>query len=293
VILVFGGGGQLGQELNRSAASSNIALTALPRSEVDIADPAQVKAAIRHYKPDVVVNAAAYTNVDQAEDDYETALRANACGPRVLASACYAADTPIIHVSTDYVFDGTKPEPYTETDSVAPIGAYGRSKAEGEAAVRATAQKHLIIRTAWVYGEFGKNFLKTVLKLASERDELRIVADQQGNPTSTGEIASAILSIAPRLQSKDAPWGTYHFSGSGVTSWHGFAEWIVAAQARHTRRKPTVRPIPTRDYPTKAARPANSALDCSLFTKMFGITPALWTVESERVINALCGHRTF
>ena len=287
MILVFGGNGQLGEELDRSAASSNIALTALPRSEVDIADPGQVKAAISRYKPDVVVNAAAYTNVDQAEDDYETALRANAVGPGVLGGACHAADKPIVHVSTDYVFDGTKSEPYVESDTIAPIGAYGRSKAAGEMAVRAATPKHLIIRTAWVYGEFGKNFLKTVMRLASERDELRIVADQHGNPTSTGEIASAILSIAPRLKSDDAPWGTYHFSGSGVTSWHGFAEWIVAAQAHHTHRKPTVTPISTRDYPTRAVRPSNSALDCSLFTKMFGITPALWTVESERVVNAL------
>ena len=287
MILVFGGGGQLGQELNRSAADRNIALAALPRSEVDIADVAQVAAAIRRYNPNVAVNAAAYTNVDQAEEDYETALRANAHGPGVLAGACHAADMPLVHVSTDYVFDGTKTGPYIETDAIAPIGAYGRSKAQGEAAVRAAAPKHLIIRTAWVYGEFGKNFLKTIIRLASERDELRIVADQHGCPTSTGEIASAILSIAPRLQKEDTPWGTYHFSGSGVTSWHGFAEWIVAAQARHTRRKPTVTPIHTRDFPTRAARPANSALDCSLFTKMFGITPASWTIESERVINAL------
>ena len=287
MILVFGGGGQLGQELNRSAANRNIALTALPRVEVDIANAAEVRAAIRRYKPDVVVNAAAYTNVDQAEDDLETALRANAYGPAVLAAACRTADLPFVHISTDYVFDGTKTAPYIETDAIAPIGAYGRSKAEGEAAVRAANSKHIIMRTAWVYGEFGKNFLKTILRLASERDELRIVADQHGCPTSTGELASAILSIAPRLQNKDAPWGTYHFTGSGVTSWHGFAEWIVATQARHTRRKPIVTPIPTRDYPTKAARPANSALDSSLFTKMFGITPALWTLESERVINAL------
>lgn len=287
MILVFGGGGQLGQELSRSAAHRNIALTALPRSEVDIADAAQVNAAIRRYKPDVVVNAAAYTNVDQAEDDYETALRANAQGPAVLAAACHAADMPLVHVSTDYVFDGTKPEPYVETDAIAPIGAYGRSKAEGEAAVRAAAAKHLIIRTAWVYGEFGKNFLKTVVRLASERDELRIVADQHGCPTSTAGLASAILSIAPRLQSENTPWGTYHFSGTGVTSWHGFAEWIVAAQARHTNRKPKVVPITTADYPTRATRPANSALDCSLFQRAFGITPEAWTIDSERVTNAL------
>lgn len=287
MILVFGGNGQLGQELSRKALEHDTPLTALPRSEVDIADAEQVNAAMLRHRPNIVVNAAAYTAVDQAEDEYDVALRANAHGPAILASACKSADIPLIHISTDYVFDGKKNGAYCESDAIAPIGAYGRTKAAGEDAVRSGTPKHLIIRTAWVYSEFGKNFLKTILRLARERDELRVVADQHGSPTSTAALASAILSIAPRLQNEDTAWGTYHFSGTGVTTWHGFAEWIVSVQARHTHHRPKVTPIATQDYPTKAMRPANSALDCSLFKRAFGITPEVWTIDSERVTNAL------
>ncbi|ARQ02308.1 dTDP-4-dehydrorhamnose reductase [Pseudorhodoplanes sinuspersici] len=287
MILVFGGNGQLGQELSRKAIEHGAALTALPRSEADITNADQVKAAIQRHKPDVVVNAAAYTAVDQAEDEYDIALRANAHGPAILAAACRSADIPLIHISTDYVFDGKKAGAYRETDAIAPIGAYGRSKVAGEIAVRVGMPKHLIIRTSWIYGEFGKNFLKTILRLARERDELRIVADQHGNPTSTAALASAILSIAPQLQNENTRWGTYHFCGTGVTSWHGFAEWIVAVQARHTNRKPKVLPITTQEYPTRAARPENSALDCTLIRHVFGTTAEAWTKDSERVTDAL------
>ena len=287
MILVFGGNGQLGQELARKAVEHSAALTALLRSEADIANADQVDAAMRRYKPGIVVNAAAYTAVDQAEDEYDIALRANAQGPAILAAACQSADIPLIHISTDYVFDGKKNGAYRETDAIAPIGAYGRSKAEGETAVRDGMPKHLIIRTSWVYSEFGKNFLKTILRLAKERDELRVVADQHGSPTSTAALASAILSIAPQLRNENTRWGTYHLSGTGVTSWHGFAEWIVAVQARHTNRKPKILPITTQDYPTKAARPANSALDCTLIRHAFGIAPEVWIKDSERVTDAL------
>lgn len=287
MILVFGGNGQLGQELARKAVEHGAALVALPRSEADITSTDQVDAAIHRYKPNVIVNAAAYTAVDQAEDEYDIALRANAHGPAVLAAACQSADIPLIHISTDYVFDGKKAGAYLETDAIAPIGVYGRTKAAGETAVRDCMPKHLIIRTSWVYSEFGKNFLKTILRLARERDELRIVADQHGSPTSTAALASAILSIAPQLRNENTRWGTYHLSGTGVTSWHGFAEWIVAVQARHTKRKPMVLPITTQDYPTKAARPANSALDCTLIKNVFGIAPEGWTKDSERVTDAL------
>lgn len=287
MILVFGGNGQLGQELSRKAVEHGAALIALPRSEADITSTGQVDAAIQRYKPNVIVNAAAYTAVDQAEDEYDIALRANAHGPAILAAACQSADIPLIHISTDYVFDGKKAGAYRETDAIAPIGAYGRSKAAGETAVRDGISKHLIIRTSWVYSEFGKNFLKTILRLARERDELRIVADQHGSPTSTATLASAILLIAPQLQNENTRWGTYHLSGTGVTSWHGFAEWIVAVQARYTNRKPKILPITTQAFPTKAARPANSALDCTLITQVFGIAPEAWTKDSERVTDAL------
>ncbi len=287
MILLFGGNGQLGQEITREAANHGIPIAALSRAQADIAEAEQVSEALRLHRPGIVVNAAAYTNVDQAEDEYDLAMRANAHGPTVVAAACKAAELPFIHISTDYVFDGSKTEPYIETDPIAPIGAYGRSKAAGEDMVRAATPMHVILRTAWVYGEFGKNFLKTILRLASERDELRVVADQRGNPTSTREIARTVLSLAPRLKNKAGPWGTYHFAGGGITTWYGFAEWIVRVQARHTQREPRIVPISSKDYPTRAKRPANSALNCDLFARVFGMNAAPWRQESERVIDSL------
>lgn len=287
MILAFGGGGQLGQELTRAAAQSKTPLIALSRSEADISDAQVVHAALATHRPRLVVNAAAYTNVDQAEDEPEQAHRGNVEGPANLATTCAAADIPLVHVSTDYVFDGSKPDPYVESDPIAPLGAYGRSKAAGETAVRQACARHVILRTAWLYGEFGRNFLKTILRLAGERDELRIVADQRGCPTSTRDLASAILRIAPRLISDDAPWGTYHYCGDGITTWHGFAQHIVDVQAGITHRRPKVIAIATKDYPTKAVRPANSALDCSRFARAFGIRPAPWTDESALITRAL------
>lgn len=287
MILVFGGGGQLGQELTRAAALKKIPLAALPRSAADICDPGSIRHAVAAHRPRLVVNAAAYTNVDQAEDEPEAAKSGNTEGPANLAAACASAGIPLVHISTDYVFDGSKPGAYMESDPIAPLGAYGRSKAAGEAAVRQACASHIILRTAWVYGEFGRNFLKTILRLAGERDELRIVADQRGCPTSTRDLASAILAIAPRLTSGDAPWGTYHYCGAGITTWHGFAERIVDLQADFTQRRPNVTAISTQDYPTKATRPANSALDTSLFTRVFGIQPSHWTDETALVTRAL------
>lgn len=292
MILAFGGGGQLGQELTRAATQSKTPFIALSRSEADICDAQAVGAAIAAHRPRLVVNAAAYTNVDQAEEEPAAAHRGNVEGPANLATACAAAGVPLVHISTDYVFDGSNPDPYVESDPIAPLGAYGRSKAEGEAALRQACARHVILRTAWVYGEFGRNFLKTILRLAGERDELRIVADQRGCPTSTRDLASAILRIAPRLMSDDAPssgapWGTYHYCGDGITTWHGFAQHIVDVQAEFTQRRPKVIAITTKDYPTKAVRPANSALDCSLFARAFGIRPARWTDESAAATRAL------
>lgn len=287
MILVFGGQGQLGQELSRAARDRDIAIAALSRADADIAHRGQVEAALRRHRPGVVINAAAYTAVDRAEDEYDAASRANADGAATLAAACAAADIPLVHISTDYVFDGTKSGAYVETDAVAPLSVYGRTKAAGEAAIRATAPKHLVVRTAWLYGAFGTNFLRTILRLAQEREELRVVSDQYGTPTSGGELASALLTIAPRLFGSEPPWGTYHFSGTGITSWHGFAEWIVDVQARHTQRRPRVVPIATPDYPTRATRPANSALDSTLFQQVFGIKADHWATASGRVIDAL------
>ena len=194
---------------------------------------------------------------------------------------------PLLHVSTDYVFDGTKATAYVEDDPIAPLGVYGRSKAEGEAAVRRVLEHHVILRTSWVYGVYGANFLKTVLRLARERDELRIVADQRGCPTGTADIAEAILAIAPPLARREPVWGTYHFAGQGVTTWHGFASEIVDAQAADHQPAPAVVPISTAEYPTAAQRPANSELDSSRFAATFGIKAKDWRERTRQVTAAL------
>jgi len=289
VILVFGGNGQLGQELVRAGAAQEAPLVALSHAEADIAHADAVRDAIARHQPAVVVNAAGYTKVDLAESEPEAARAGNETGPAVLGAACAVARVPRIHISTDYVFDGAKPGAYLESDPVAPLGAYGRSKAAGEAALRAATPRHVIMRTSWVYGEFGTNFVKTMLRLAATRDELRVVADQRGCPTSTGDLARAILSIAPRLAAGDDVWGTYHFAGSGVTTFHGFACRIVAAQAPLTGRNPRVTAITTAEYPTPARRPANSELDSSLFARTFGIRARPWDEETDRITRALVG----
>lgn len=211
-------------------------------------------------------------------------------GPRVIAEAAAARDIPVLHISTDYVFDGTKAGAYVEADPMCPLGVYGRSKAEGEALVRAAAARHVILRTAWVYGRFGGNFLKTMLRLAGERDRLRVVADQRGCPTATADIAAAILAVAAKLTENPAIHGLFHFAGAGVTSWHGFAEAIVAAQAEHTGKNPPVDAIATSDYPTPARRPANSELDSTLFADTFGYRAEDWRVRTREVVADLLGN---
>jgi len=287
VILLFGANGQLGQEMVRASATRGMSLVALSHAEADIADANAVREAIARHTPALVVNAAAYTKVDLAETDVEAARRGNDIGPALLGEACAAAGIPLVHVSTDYVFDGTKPTAYVETDAVSPASSYGRSKEAGERALRAATPRHVILRTSWVYSEFGHNFLKTILRLAATRDELRIVADQRGCPTSTLDLAEAVLSIAPRLIAGEDVWGTYHFAGSGVTTWHGFASRIVAAQTPFTGRSPRVTPITTAEYPLPAPRPANSELDCGLFARTFGIRARPWTEETDRITRVL------
>ncbi len=287
MILVFGGGGQLASELVEMAAADGTALTAVTWQQADITDPAQVARAIDDARPSLVVNAAAYTAVDKAESEPELAMAVNADGPGVVAAACAAAGVPLVHVSTDYVFDGEKAGPYREDDPIAPLGVYGRSKAAGESAVRESWSRHLILRTAWLYGIYGSNFLKTMLRLAAERDELNVVADQRGSPTSTADLARAILVAAAALRRGAAPWGTYHVTGAGETTWHGFASRIVEAQAPVTGRHPRVNPITTAEYRTAARRPRNSVLDCSRFAATFGYRAPDWTVSVDRTVAAL------
>ena len=289
MILVFGGNGQLGQELSRAATTRAIALRALARADADIADAAAVAAALTRWKPDLVVNAAAYTKVDLAESHLDEARRGNEVGPATLAAACAGAGIPLVHVSTDYVFDGTKDGAYLESDPVCPLSVYGKTKAAGEDAIRRAHKHHVILRTAWVYSEFGHNFLKTVLRLAQTRDELRIVADQHGSPTSAREIAEAILHLAPLLMRDQSLAGTYHFTAGGLTTWHGFAGRVVAAAAPFTGRNPRVIAIGTADYPTPARRPANSQLDYRLFEEKFSFSPRHWTESVDATTLALVG----
>jgi dTDP-4-dehydrorhamnose reductase len=276
VILVFGGGGQLGQELAGMARRREIPLTVLTHAQADIGNQT---AALTVRRPSLVVNAAAYTNVDRAETETLAALKANAHDPAVLARACTDAEVPLVHISTDYVFDGSKLGPYLESDPINPINSYGSSKALGEDAVRHAQPRHVILRTSWLYGEFGQNFLKTIVRLTQEREELRVVGDQRGSPTSTRNLADAILRIAPRLVMGEGVWGTYHFTGSGVTTWHGFASCIIAAQAPLTGRNPKVTAIATAEYLTRARRPSNSELNCSRFEETFGFRGRPWAEE--------------
>jgi dTDP-4-dehydrorhamnose reductase len=287
VILVFGGNGQLGQELRRASSTRAVTLHALSHAEADIADSAAVAVALARWAPSLVVNAAAYTKVDLAESNVEEARRGNEIGPSVIAEGCAGAGIPMIHISTDYVFDGAKPGAYRESDPACPISVYGRTKAAGEDAVRRIHKHHVILRTAWVYSEFGHNFLKTILGLAATRDELRIVADQHGSPTSAGELAEAVLNAGSALLHDRALAGTYHFTAAGSTSWHGFASRVVEIAAQITGRNPQVIPIATADYPTAAKRPANSLLDCRLFIEKFGFLPRHWTVGVDTTTRIL------
>jgi dTDP-4-dehydrorhamnose reductase len=286
-LLVLGADGQVARELCARAAELGIAARAVRRREVDITDAAQLRAAIAGTAPSLVVNTAAYTNVDRAETDSEAAFAVNGAAPGLVAVACGDAGVPLVHLSTDYVFDGTKPTAYLEDDPVAPINVYGGSKAQGEQAVRHALARHVILRTSWVYGSYGSNFLKTVLRLARDQAELRIIADQRGCPTATIDIADAILAIARRIAGADVPWGTYHFAGSGVTTWHGFASEIVDAQAPVTGRRPAVTAITASSYPQPARRPANSELDSSRFARMFGCRAADWRMRVRGVVAAL------
>ena len=289
MILVFGGNGQLGQEVARAGAAQRVPLITLSRTQVDITDRAAIRASITQHRASLVVNAASYTKVDLAETEIEAARLGNEVGPAVLGEACADASIPLVHISTDYVFDGAKHGAYVESDAIAPINSYGQSKAAGERAVRAATPHHVIIRTSWIYGEFGQNFLKTMLRLAATRDELRVVADQRGCPTSTRDLADAILKISPRLAARDDVWGTYHFTSTGVTTWHEFASRIVTAQTPLTGRCPRVTAITTAEFPTAARRPANSELDCGLFARTFGFHGRPWTEETDAITRAVIG----
>jgi dTDP-4-dehydrorhamnose reductase len=286
-VLIFGGNGQVGREFACLARARGLAVIAPGRQDVDIADAAAVKDAITRAGASVVINCAAYTSVDKAEVEPAEAARVNALGAGNVAIGAAAAAAPLIHLSTDYVFDGTKAGAYREEDDIAPLGVYGRTKAEGESAVRTATPRHVILRTSWVFGVHGRNFLKTMLLLARQREELRVVADQHGCPTATADIARALLAVVGAIQAGSARWGVYHFAGRGVTSWHGFATEIVEQQARFSGKRPPVRAIGTAEYPTPARRPANSELDSTLFAAAFGYRAETWQKRTAEAVATL------
>jgi dTDP-4-dehydrorhamnose reductase len=272
--MVFGAGGQVGRELIAAASLLGAEILGLTHAEADICDAPVVTEAIASYAPTSVVNAAAYTAVDQAEGDADRAFRVNRDGAAALAAAASEADIPFIHISTDYVFDGQARVPYAETDAVNPQGAYARSKEAGERSVRSAHARHLILRTAWVYGPSGTNFLTTMLRLGAEREELVIVDDQSGCPTSSADIAATILTMAAQAERPGfANWGTYHYVGADVVTWYGFAGMIFEGAARFGRKTPRLRPITTAEYPTPAARPGYSVLGTAKLKRVFGIQP--------------------
>lgn len=293
-VLLFGGNGQVGHELRRSLrALGDVVVTTrsgeLPEgARCEVADfdrPDTLAALVERVAPAIVVNAAAYTAVDKAEDDVDAAFRTNAEAPGVLARACALRDIPFVHYSTDYVFDGQGSRPYREDDPTAPLGVYGASKLAGEDAVRSVGGRHLILRTAWVYGRHGHNFMKTMLRLGADRDELRVVADQVGTPTPAALIADVTTEL---LGLRDAPSGTFHLTPRGETSWHGFAEAVFEeALARGLiSRAPKVIPIATSEYPTRARRPAYSCLDIGKVEAHVGRRLPEWSDSLRRVLTS-------
>jgi dTDP-4-dehydrorhamnose reductase len=291
-VLVFGAGGQVGREVCRAGWPTTFELIPLDRRAADITKATVVSTVIARERPDIVVNLAAYTAVDRAESEPEAAWAVNCAGAAHVAAICGEDGTPLVHLSTDYVFDGCKSEPYHEGDAVNPLNTYGRSKEAGERAVRAAAPRHIILRTAWVYGAYGANFVKTMLRLGADRPVLRVVADQRGCPTAAADIAAALIAIARRIERGATDWGTFHFTAAGSTSWHGFAEEIVdlarALGAWPGEAGPRVEPITTDQYPTAARRPMNSVLDCRKIEAL-GITPPPWRSSLPAVLRELIG----
>lgn len=290
-LLQFGATGQLARELTRTAAAEvGTTLNVIPRSAADFSRPDEVVRAVRAAGDiDAVINATGYTFVDKAETEEALAHRINAETVGSLAQTCAAQGIPLIHVSSDYVFDGTKQEPYSEVDPPHPLNAYGRSKLAGERWIREATDLHVIIRTSWLFSAHGTNFVKTMLRLGREREELRVVDDQFGAPTSAADLAEAILAIACALAAngRDEHYGTFHYSGAGVTTWRGFADAIMTSAASWAGTRARVIPIATADYATPARRPRNSALDCCKIRRVFGIEPVPWMAALDRVLRQL------
>ncbi len=276
-LLITGSAGQVGKELVLRAPKDWTVL-AVNRQQLDIADNLQVKQIVDHFLPDVIINAAAYTAVDRAESEATQAWSANCEGAKYLAQAAKTCGARLLHISTDYVFSGDKTGCYNENDTTGPTGVYGQSKLAGEMAIAKACPEHIIMRTSWIFGAQGNNFVKTMLHLGRERTELSVVGDQWGSPTYAGDIAGVLLNIAAQTRHAQPVWGIYHYSGMPYVSWAEFAATIFerACETGLLTHKPIIKTITTREYPTAARRPANSRLDCRKIDRMFTIKPSDW-----------------
>lgn len=286
-ILVTGRSGQVATALAAALPARGFVALCVGQPDFSFDAPGSVDAAFDGMMPDAVVNCAAWTAVDAAEDEEAAAFRANALGPAMLAARCAARGIPLVQVSTDYVFDGRKAAPYVEADAPNPLGAYGRTKLAGEWAALAGNPRTVVLRTSWVFASTGGNFLRTMLRVGAERDELRVVADQHGSPTAAPDLADAIAGVLARIRDdgwQDAHRGVFHATGSGFTTWHGFAEAIFVAAGG---KRPALHPIATAAYPTRALRPADGRLDCGRLASVFGVTLPPWPDGLSRVLHAL------
>ena len=288
-VLVTGATGQVGRELRRQPWAEGVQLVACDRGELDITNEHSVSSALTRHKPNLVVNAAAYTAVDKAESEPAQAGAVNHVGPRLLAEGCAQLGVPLFHYSTDYVFNGRKPEPWREDDTPDPTGIYGHSKWLGERAVQSRVREHLILRVAWVFSGHGHNFVRSMLRLGARHETLRVVDDQQGGPTAARDIARATRQLIEQYRASGAlPWGLYHFAGRPAVTWHGFATEIFDIARPLTALKvERVEPISTAEFPTEAERPANSVLDCTRFEHAFGLAQPDWRPALEQAVREL------
>lgn len=289
-IFITGADGQVGKELVLRSQKKNYEFVAFNRHSLDITDQDAVEKALKKNYPSVVINAAAYTAVDNAErkNERKRVFEVNRDGPLYLAASCAQIKASLIHISTDYVFSGEKQGSYSETDKINPTTVYGTSKAAGEQAIREALGEHVIIRTSWVFGTYGHNFVKTMLRLGHEKEVLRVVNDQYGCPTYAGDIAETLLTIASHVKTNNRSWGTYHYCGKEITTWYGFAQTIFEIAQKYTSLKlRELVPVRTDEYPTPAVRPHNSALDCTHIKQTFNISPTSWKIGLSSMIEAM------
>ncbi len=282
-VLIFGKSGQVSRELARLAWPDDIQIVQVGREACDLSQPSTIAAALDRAEPDFVINAAAYTAVDRAESEAELAMTVNGEAPSEIARTCHRIGAALVHISTDYVFDGCKEGAYAEDDPIGPLSVYGRTKEAGEAGIRRELPRHLIVRTSWVFAGHGANFVKTMLRLGAERPELRVVDDQHGAPTSARDIALALQELVLARANARGTWGTFHFTSREPTTWYGFARAVIEGAALAS--PPKISPIPTSEYPTPATRPANSVLDCSRIQRQFGIVQPSWRDALSNVLH--------